>query len=197
MRIQPPGRPRVEGPREAEILSTTLTLLIRHGYDRLTMDAVAREARTSKATLYRRWTSKQQLVMDAIVNSKAATVPPPPDTGSLKGDLMAAYAGSGGVADVESVGMLAAVLTAMETDPEFARQVRGRLVEPRIEQARVIFGRAVERGEVADDVDAEFFGTAMAGIVLYRTFLLGVRPDRDSVERVLDQIVLRALGMRT
>jgi len=58
-------RPRVEGERESEILDAALVLLCRVGYDRLTMDAVAAEAKASKATLYRRWSSKQSIVVDA------------------------------------------------------------------------------------------------------------------------------------
>ena len=53
-------RPRVEGDREDEILDATLTLLFEVGYDRLTIDAVARRARASKATLYRRWDTKAE-----------------------------------------------------------------------------------------------------------------------------------------
>ena len=63
--MTPGPRPRVEGEREAEILDAALVLLGRVGYDRLTMDAVAAEAKASKATLYRRWTTKPSLVVDA------------------------------------------------------------------------------------------------------------------------------------
>ena len=59
-------RPRIEGDREAEILEATLELLASAGYDRLTMDAVAAAAKASKATLYRRWSTKAELVIDAI-----------------------------------------------------------------------------------------------------------------------------------
>ena len=65
-------RPRVAGDREDEILDATLDLLLDVGYDRLTMDAVARRARASKATLYRRWDDKPSLVVDAMVRAKQA-----------------------------------------------------------------------------------------------------------------------------
>ena len=76
-------RPRVEGERESEILDAALHLLAEVGYDRMTMDAVATQAKASKATLYRRWTDKPSLVVDAILQSKEALQTPDPDTGNL------------------------------------------------------------------------------------------------------------------
>ena len=76
------ARPRVEGDREGEILDATLELLLDAGYDRLTMDAVAARARASKATLYRRWSTKASLVVDALIRSKHSPELGDPDTGS-------------------------------------------------------------------------------------------------------------------
>ena len=67
-----PIRPRVEGEREDEILDATLELLIEVGYDRLTMDSVAKRSRASKATLYRRWETKASLAIDALLRAKGA-----------------------------------------------------------------------------------------------------------------------------
>ena len=102
-------RPRVEGDREQEILDAALTVLAEVGYDKLTMDAVAAEAKASKATLYRRWSSKPELVVDAVCSHKEH--PPVPDTGTLRGDLLAAYCGLGGV-DPRAMAVIAAVVTA-------------------------------------------------------------------------------------
>ena len=81
-------RPRIEGEREAEILDAALELLASSGYDRLTMDAVASAAKASKATLYRRWDTKAELVVDALSRAKGAPQLEPIDTGSLRGDLI-------------------------------------------------------------------------------------------------------------
>src|SRR6476661_7275970 len=91
------SRPRVEGDREQEILDATLEVLADVGYDRLTMDAVAARAKASKATLYRRWNDKASLVVDAllVVKHTAET----PDTGTLRGDLIASFCGLGGLTD--------------------------------------------------------------------------------------------------
>src|SRR5690242_16891040 len=94
-------RPRVEGDRESEILEATLVVLAEVGYDRLTMDAVATKAKASKATLYRRWNGKVQLVIDALHHGHRHEDQgaEPPDTGTLRGDLLAAYCGHGGLTD--------------------------------------------------------------------------------------------------
>ena len=77
--------PRVEGARESEILDATVRLLVDVGYDKLTLDAVAAEARASKATLYRRWKGKADLVVDAVHRAKACGGPLDVDTGSSAG----------------------------------------------------------------------------------------------------------------
>src|SRR3954447_26367558 len=95
-------RPRVEGDREVEILEAALDVLAEVGYDRLTMDAVALKAKASKATLYRRWNGKVSLIIDALHQSHQRhhyTEQGPIDTGTLRGDLIAAFCGAGGLTD--------------------------------------------------------------------------------------------------
>ena len=70
------GRPRIEGDREAEILDATVALLASAGYERLTMDAVATAAKASKATLYRRWSTKADLVIDAFERGRTRRTSP-------------------------------------------------------------------------------------------------------------------------
>jgi hypothetical protein len=185
-------RPRVEGDREQEILDAALTVLAETGYDRLTMDAVATEAKASKATLYRRWTSKSQLVVDAICSHKEH--PPTPDTGSLRGDLLAAHCGMGGLGDPRATAVQAAVVTAMARDEEFAATYRREFLGPKVAASRAIFERARDRGEVRDDVDLDLLAPSLPGIVLHRVFLLGDAATPDLVARVIDQVILPAVS---
>ncbi|MGH3639850.1 MAG: helix-turn-helix domain-containing protein, partial [Mycobacterium sp.] len=74
-------------PREAELLAVTLQLLQQNGYDRLTLEAVATKAQASKATMYRRWPTKAELVLAAFIEG-VRQVAVPPDTGTLRGDLL-------------------------------------------------------------------------------------------------------------
>ena len=183
-------RPRVEGDRELEILEATLDVLADAGYDRLTMDAVATRAKASKATLYRRWNTKVALVIDALLLHKDA--PPVPDTGSLRGDLIEAFCGFGGLMDARAVSLLASVLTAINRDEEFAEAYRTRVIGPKVEVSRAIYQRAIERGEARADLDVTVFGPALAGILLHRAYVFGEQPDPDLISRVIDQIIVPA-----
>lgn len=184
------ARPRVEGDREQQILDATLEVLAEVGYDRLTMDAVATRAKASKATLYRRWSGKVSLVIDALLSAKDA--PAAPDTGSLRGDLLESFCGEGGLTDERSVATFASVITAIFRDHEFAEAFRRDVIGPKAAVSRSIFERARERGEIADGVDLDLLAPALAGIVLHRLFLLGEEPDRALITRVVDQIILPA-----
>jgi AcrR family transcriptional regulator len=186
------ARPRVEGDRESEILDATLELLLDAGYDRLTMDAVAIRARASKATLYRRWSTKASLVVDALSRSKHAPELQDPDTGSLRGDLLAQACGPGGFSEKKSTRVLAAVMTALHTDDEFAEEFRERILAPKVELSTRIYARAQARGEIRPDVDLGVLTPALAGILLHRVFLLGLPLDDKTIETVVDQIILPA-----
>lgn len=183
-------RPRVEGDREAEILDATIEVLVEVGYDRLTMDAVAHAAKASKATLYRRWESKPALVFDAVCSRKVAH--PEPDTGSLREDLIEAYCGLGAFGDSQAPAVLAAVVTAMSRDEEFAETYRRDFIGPKIEVSRRIYQRAIKRGEIPADIDVDLLAPAVAGIVLHRTFLLGDPPSRELITRIVDHVILPA-----
>ena len=183
-------RPRVEGDRELEILEATLAILAEAGYDRLTMDAVATRARASKATLYRRWSSKANLVIDALTHAKEPHEFP--DTGSLRGDLQSAFCGMGGLTDPDEIAIFSSVITAIGRDPEFAEQFRQHFLTEKIEGSRAIWERARDRGELRDGIDLDLIAPALAGVVLHRVFILGQLPDEDLITRVIDQIILPA-----
>lgn len=183
-------RPRVEGDREQEIFDATLAVLADVGYDRLTMDAVATKAKASKATLYRRWTNKVSLVIEALQHEKG--LHEAPDTGSLRGDLQAVFCGVGGLTDADTVAQFASVLTAIARDAEFAEAFRRDVVGPKIAVSRQMWERARARGELRDDVDLDLLEPALAGIVLHRLFVMGQAPDPDTITNVIDQIILPA-----
>jgi AcrR family transcriptional regulator len=184
-------RPRVEGVREQEILDAALQVLADVGYDRLTMDAVAHQAKASKATLYRRWNSKATLVVEALARTKST--PAVPDTGDLRTDLLTAFCGMGGLTDQDTTSTLGAVMTAVSTDAEFAAEFRRQVVEPKARVSREIFERARDRGDLRDDIDLDIVVPALSGIVLHRVFVFGEKPKPSVIERAIDQIILPAV----
>jgi AcrR family transcriptional regulator len=184
-------RPRVEGEREQEILDATIDILAEVGYDRLTMDAVAGRAKASKATLYRRWNGKAQLVIDALLSEKEPMVLP--DTGTLREDMLAAFCGMGGLTDGRQMAILGSVITAMTRDAEFAEAFRRDFIGPKKALSTEMFRRAQERGEIRDDLDLDLIAAALPGICLHRAFLLGDPPTTELIAKVVDQIILPAV----
>lgn len=190
---EPHPRPRVEGPREAQIFDATLAVLAEVGYDRLTMDAVAAKAKASKATLYRRWNGKVSLVIDALHHHHQHENPAVAvDTGSLREDLIASFCGPGGLTDQPEIEAFGAILTAITRDPEFAAAFRQDVIEPKLSGTRAVFERARQRGDLGPEVDIDLLAPALAGIVMHRFILVGEPPSRELVLRVIDQIILPA-----
>jgi AcrR family transcriptional regulator len=190
-------RPRIEGEREAQILDVALSLIREVGYDRLTLDAVASAAHASKASLYRRWGSKAQLVVESVSRADAGFAADGPDTGSLRGDLLAAACGAGGLVDQLPVQLMAALVTAMHHHPDLAAAFERSFLQPRLRAARTLYERARERGEVRPDVDLDLVLDVLPGVVLHRVFLRGERPTQDLITRVVDDVVLPAVRPST
>jgi AcrR family transcriptional regulator len=186
------ARPRIEGDRETEILDATLELLGSTGYDRLTMDAVAAAAKASKATLYRRWSTKAELVVDAIDRAKQAPQVIDIDTGSLRGDLIAAACHEGGLTDASTMAVMAGIITALHRDQEFSDAFHERFIKPKAAKSRVIFERAQQRGEIPGDVDLDLLVPLLAAVVLHRAFVLRLPVDDDTVTRIVDEVVIPA-----
>jgi len=166
-----PGRPRSEASHQA-IIRATLELLIDVGYGALTMEAVRTHAGVGKATVYRRWASKAELVRDAIVflHEEFET----PDTGSLRGDYDAlagavrASASRGGAAM-----LMPRLLGESVHDPELFAIFRANLVEPRRAALRTVLERAVARREIREGIDPELMVDLFAGPAVYRLLITG------------------------
>jgi AcrR family transcriptional regulator len=149
------GRPRSETSRKA-ILRAASELLLEHGLNRISMDAVAERAGASKATIYRWWPSKELLALDALFSEWEPARPDSHDTGSLAGDLLGLIRPWVRQLAAKPYGrVIAALITRAQSDPQFAEQYSARFVQPRRDQARVIFARAIERGEIRADTDIE------------------------------------------
>jgi AcrR family transcriptional regulator len=165
-----PGRPRSEASHQA-IIQATLELLVENGYGSLTMEAVRTRAGVGKATIYRRWSSKEELVRDAIVFLHDDF--DAPDTGSLRGDydalatLVRASASRGGAT------LMPRLLGEAINDPELFAIFRANLVDPRRAALRSVLERAVARGEIREGVDVELMVDLFAGPAVYRLLITG------------------------
>jgi AcrR family transcriptional regulator len=185
------ARPRLEGDRAREVLETALRLLGEVGYDKLTLDEVAARARASKATLYRRWSSKAQLVAEALAGCSHEEEALP-DTGTLRGDLHA-FVDSRRAARATDVRLMCGVSTAMSTDPELNRALRQRFVEPKRAALRRILEAGRARGEVDDGVDLDLLTSVIPAMMTFWSVLEGCAPPADLAARVVDEVLLPAV----
>jgi AcrR family transcriptional regulator len=178
----PRGRPRSEKAHKA-ILDAAAELQLARGLSAVSMDAVAERAGVSKATIYRWWPTKETLALDALYTEWAAVQPYPRDTGSLRGDLLALLRPwTRLVRSRPYARVITALLTEAQTDPVFAAEYRQRLVEPRRDQARAVFRRAMERGEIPASTDIEVAVDLVYGPLWHR-LLHGHAPLNDRFTR--------------
>jgi AcrR family transcriptional regulator len=191
------GRKR-DHTRDPEIMDAALDVLAETGYDGMTVDMVAARAKAGKATLYRRWASKSELVLDAVACMKSTDVDlaSPPDTGTLRGDLVAMIKTPTIRESERKLKVMAGIVSMIARDPELAEAARKALVEPRAAANRIVFRRAVDRGEIAPDVDVETLCMIGPAMVAYRVLMLGRAVDREFLIGNIDRIVLPAAGLR-
>ncbi|MFI5892948.1 TetR/AcrR family transcriptional regulator [Actinoplanes sp. NPDC051513] len=186
------GRSRkLDGEREQVILRAAFDLLGETGYQGLRVDAVAARAQASKATLYRHWPTKAGLVVDAVQCCKADE-PPPRDTGSLRGDLVAWFGQIGQSISGSEGPLLAGLFMAMRTDPDLAAELRA-MRESKVPFAEAICARAAERGEIRLGYDARLIDEIVPAVLFMHCFALGVTLDEAFIAHLVDDIILPLL----
>ncbi|MEV4687394.1 TetR/AcrR family transcriptional regulator [Microbacterium sp. LWH3-1.2] len=191
------GRKR-DHTRDAEILDATIEVLAETGYDGMTIDMVAARAKAGKATVYRRWASKPELVLDAVACMKAKDLDLEslPDTGTLRGDLVAMVRSPTIQESQRKLQVMAGIVSMIARDPELAAAAREAIIEPRAAANRILFRRAIDRGEIASDVDIEALCLIGPAMVAYRTLMLREPVDRDFMITTIDRVVLPAAFAR-
>src|SRR3954447_7883241 len=186
------GRPRDPELRRA-ILAAAMALITEVGYDRMTVDAIAARSGVSKPTLYRRWPhGKPELVADAIRDRHAerGTVP---DTGGLRGDLLAFVALQTGRLRDEA--HLACGLAAqMRTSPELAAVMREHVIGEEHARVETILERARARGELAPGPVSRLFADVAGALVYTRVTITGEPVDEAFTDELVDHLLLPILN---
>lgn len=186
-----PGRP-LNAAIDEELLRATQDLLIQEGFERLTVDAVARRCGASKATIYRRWSSKTNLVVAAAAALFQA--PDTPDSGDLRQDLLdcgRAYLQRDG----RSAQVLASVLTASRHDPALREASQQALGAPYSGLFERVLSRAVSGGLVNQDRDIATIARVFPAMAYEQVSAQGRLVDGDDVQRIVDAVLIPALGI--
>lgn len=186
-----PGRPRSE-EREREILEATLVALVEDGFDAMTMEGVAARVGAGKATLYRRWQNKAELVAHAI-RQHVAPRPRPTDTGDIRTDLRtlidALYLGYSG-----TDGRLIAAFTAERMrHPELAAEFDRQFLDERRAHTRSLLHSAVIHGQLPADSDVDLLSNVVPALMLYYLTFDKDGLTNDLVERIIRQFFPTAL----
>ncbi|WP_329410857.1 TetR/AcrR family transcriptional regulator [Streptomyces sp. NBC_00704] len=191
-------RSRITPEREAELYEAVLELLREVGYDALTMDAVAARTRSSKATLYRQWGGKAELVAKAVRHDKPGIAAGGVDTGSLRGDLHALTMRSDDCELEQNSALMRGLAMAVHGNPDLLKAFKEHLVEPEMAEFGRVLQRAVDRGEVrADNPAMHFVPHMMIGAFAARTMLDEQPPTQAFLLAYIDAVVLPALGAPT
>jgi AcrR family transcriptional regulator len=167
----------------ASVLQATGEELNRVGYANLRVDEVAERAGVNKTTIYRRWPTKAVLVSDTL-DSHFQTERPLPETGSLRGDILA-YLTS--MVTLSKTAMWRGIFTALSgrTDPEVEVVARKLYLRERGFRTRLV-QRGIERGELPKAVDAQLIGDMFSAPILRRLLTFGEDVERAYIESVID-----------
>jgi AcrR family transcriptional regulator len=176
------GRPR-SPEAHAAILRAALELAIDGGLRGLSMEAIAARAGVGKATIYRRWKTKEALFAEAI--RAIAVTPDTPDTGSVRGDFEAASSAAVGRMAPEAFRVLPRLMVDATDDPELLEALHAALVRPRRAAIGEIVRRGIARGELRADLDVDLATDMILGPLIARVLMAGGDP------RALDGLPMR------
>ena len=191
---RPLGRPR--DPRlDAAIVQATLQLLAEGGYAAVTMEAVAALAGVGKATLYRRYAGKEQLVIDAV-----ATLTEPPEVvegASVRDELVARLEAVRRKSSSSLAGQIFPRLVSAAADhPELMAGYRRQVLDPRRRAFVAVLERGVQQGLVRPDVDMDYAVDLLIGAMAYRNLIrTDPPPGPELAGRIVDDVLV-ALGPR-
>jgi AcrR family transcriptional regulator len=178
-------------PREAELLTATLEVLRETGYDNLTVDKVVARAHASKATVYRRWPSKAELVCAAFAHQVHGTSGSP-DTGTLRGDLLQ-------LAEIIArdaglyAGTVAGILAASNRNHRLREVLVNDLYRDRRDQVHSVLRRAVSRGEIVPEVISDDIWDVLPAYISFRMLQHGRPMTTETLHALVDEVMLPSL----
>ena len=182
-----PGRPRSAKVDEAIIEAVIDLLAGGTTAEMLSIEAVAAKAGVGKATIYRRWSNREALLVDAVARIKGQIAELPGT--SVRDDLVAVLKPSSLAAATRDANILPCIISELHRNPELSRSYRNAM-EPRREQAREVLRRGIKSGELRADLDVEMAIAMLFGPIIAQRLLLpreGRSPDAD-IERLVDAL---------
>ena len=181
------GRPRSDKLQRA-ILDAARELLIKDGYTRLRLEHVAAHAGVGKATIYRRWPSKEALAQ-ALLSDLAGPHIAIEDVGDTREEMLAAVMNPLlAVTESEFGPVIRALLSQIAINPALGDPFRATVVQSRREEIARMVARGIERGDLCPDADAEIATELLVGPVYFR-LMFGGELNREFAERIVDNVL--------
>lgn len=182
--------PRVERSRQA-ILDATLQLLAQDGdVGSLTVEAVAARSGVAKTTIYRRWSDKWELALDAVMIDMLPRLDEPVDVGDTRKELLTFINSVVKMLATPPYGQaMQALVSQIATDPDLARVYREQVVEPRQAELTPVIKRGIARGDLRPDTDVRLIHELLVGPIFYRLLFSGAPLDRNLGRRIVDAIL--------
>lgn len=187
--VAPRGRPRSEVAQRA-ILEAFRELLVEDGFARLRLEHVAARARVSKATIYRRWTSKEQLAIE-LLHELAAPFVAIPDSGDTRAELVSVAKSCIGRLTESNFGpVVRAMLCEIAANPAVGDRFRAVVVQARRDEVRRVVERGITRGDLPVSTDPEIATELLIGPIYFR-LVFGGALDAEFGEKVVDALLPR------
>lgn len=188
------GRRRDPG-RDAAILDAAIEVLAESGYEGMTMDMVASRAKAGKATVYRRWSSKAELILEAVTHLKRSQVDLErlPDTGTLRGDLLALFKPQSVEEAEHKMRVMAGLASVLLQNPQLAEAGDAAIVQPWAVVNRVLMKRALERGEISERADINALSQVLPSMAAYRALIQRKPFDLEFLTALIDGVLLPAM----
>lgn len=178
------------------ILETTINVLADIGFDKMTMDSVAAKAKTAKASMYRRWPSKVELVSDALIwmgKNSVEIEEVLPDTGSLKNDLLSVIKPHSIERSERKLRVFARLGSFFTEHKKIAEETTAEIFKPWTTVNLALMKRAIARGELSSTANIEMACEIITSMTSHRVVMLGKHLDKDYYSSLLDNILLPAL----
>jgi AcrR family transcriptional regulator len=180
---------------ERAIFGAVLEELVRVGYAELTVDQVAQRAGTGRATIYRRWPGKRQLVVDAVIDALPPTAAPP-DTGDVRRDLLICFERMHGL--LGGVGHFVVQALAGElhsaTRTALLDLVREQVLEPRLQVVLDVLLRGAARGQIRAEAAVPLLARTGPALLFQHLLMFGTPPPSSQIEEIVDRVILPAAG---
>jgi AcrR family transcriptional regulator len=189
---EPPAPRRKGRPRDASaderILAAAAELILQHGYDNMTVDEVAARAKAGKATVYRRWAGKEDLAFAAL-EQLYSTELPLPDTGSIREDLRQSFTQALEFvsSDQGRAYLRMTIAESMRDDRLGALYASAHTIQEA--GARLMFERAIARGELRPDMRVDFAVSWISGVLVLNSAINKEQPRVEDVEDMIDFVL--------